>query len=311
MKKAIVTGGAGFIGTNLIQRLILEGYQVFSLDNYSTGKIENEVPRANYINDDIENILELKTKFDVCFHLAAQSRVQPSFDNPKESIRVNVTGTAKVMEWARINNIKVIYAGSSSKHHDPSDSPYAMTKFLGEEVCKLYKKSFNVNVEIARFYNVYGPTQQLDEKFGNVIGIWQVKVKKNQPLTIVGDGNQKRDYIYVSDVCDAFYRCAISNYKNEIFNLGTGSPKKINDLVKILNSKTIKLPWRPGEPRVTWANTKKITSYLKWKPNVSFKEGVKSMMKNIDYWSNAPLWTEKKIKKATKIWFNTLNDKKK
>jgi len=177
MKKILVTGGAGFIGTNLIKQLKTNDYDVISIDNYSTGSKENHLKGVNYIDIDIEDILKIKIKdFDMCYHLAAQSRVQPSFNDPQESIRVNVSGTTKVMEWAKINNVKVIYAGSSSKHHDPSDSPYAMTKFLGEEICKLYKKSFNVNVEIARFYNVYGPSEPLDEKFGNVIGIGELKL---------------------------------------------------------------------------------------------------------------------------------------
>ena len=154
-KKVLVTGGAGFIGTNLIKKLVSENIQVYSLDNYSTGIKDNESVLATYINGDIESIGKIsETNFDVCFHLAAQSRVQPSFEDPEDSFRINVQGTLKVMEWAKKNNVKVIYAGSSSKHHDPSDSPYAMTKFLGEEVCKLYKKSYDVNVEISRFYNV-------------------------------------------------------------------------------------------------------------------------------------------------------------
>ena len=141
MKKVLVTGGAGFIGTNLIKSLIEHNIKVVSLDNYSTGHKLNEIKGVKYLNLDIEEIENInETNFDICFHLAAQSRVQPSFDNPQQSVRVNVTGTTRVMEWAKINNVKVIYAGSSSKHHDPSDSPYAMTKFLGEEICKLYKK---------------------------------------------------------------------------------------------------------------------------------------------------------------------------
>ena len=185
MNKVLVTGGVGFIGANLIKELIKKGVEVVSIDNYSTGNKHNEVEGVKYLDNDIEKIFSIKEKnFDLCFHLAAQSRVQPSFDNPLESVRVNVTGTTKVMEWAKINNIKVVYAGSSSKHHDPSDSPYAMTKYLGEEICKLYKKSFSVNVEICRFYNVYGPGENIDEKFGNVIGIWSAKIKKNEPIPI-------------------------------------------------------------------------------------------------------------------------------
>ena len=282
MRRILVTGGAGFIGSNLIKKIVENGYDVSSLDNYSTGKIENEVPGANYINDDIENILELKTKFDLCFHLAAQSRVQPSFNNPQESIRINVTGTTKVMEWARINNVKVIYAGSSSKHHDPSDSPYAMTKFLGEEVCKLYKKLFNVNVEIARFYNVYGPTQQLDEKFGNVIGIWQVKVKKNQPLPIVGDGNQKRDFIHVHDIVDGLLKISDSKIKHDdAWEIGTGVNYSINDLYKMFNKKyginSVNIPDQKGNYRETLRVNDDLINLLNWQPKDRLKEYIKNL----------------------------------
>ena len=138
MKKALVTGGAGFIGSNLIKQLVSKKIEVVSLDNYSTGSKSNEIQGVKYFNLDIEDIDKIQDKdFDICYHLAAQSRVQPSFEDPMDSVRVNVTGTMKIMEWAKNNNVKVIYAGSSSKHHDPSDSPYAMTKFLGEEICKL------------------------------------------------------------------------------------------------------------------------------------------------------------------------------
>ena len=195
MTKILVTGGAGFIGSNLIKELKNQGFDIVSIDNYSTGDKKNEIPGVTYINDDILNIFKLNLDFDFCFHLAAQSRVQPSFDAPQESLRVNVNGTSAVMEWAKDNNVKVIYAGSSSKHHEPSDSPYAMYKFLGEEICKLYKQSYNVKVEIARFYNVYGPGENTDEKYGNVIGIWKTKALKGDPIPIVGDGEQKRDSV--------------------------------------------------------------------------------------------------------------------
>ncbi len=157
MKDILVTGGVGFIGSNLIRELINQGHRVTSLDDYSSGLKSNEIDGANYVNLDIESIDNLNGNFDICIHLAAKSRVQPSFKDPKEYFRVNVQGTMRVMEWAIKNNVKIIYAGSSSKHHDPSDSPYAMYKYLGEEVCKLYKNSYSLNVEIARFYNVYGP----------------------------------------------------------------------------------------------------------------------------------------------------------
>ena len=224
MNNILVTGGVGFIGTNLIKSLIEKGFNVVSIDNYSTGSKSNEIQGVKYYNLDIEKISKIKESIDICFHLAAQSRVQPSFEDPEESFRINVLGTSKVMEWAKTNKVKIIYAGSSSKHHNPSDSPYAMYKYLGEEVCKLYKKSYNVNVEIARFYNVYGPGENLDEKFGNVIGIWRSKVIKGEPLPIVGDGNQKRDFVHVYDIVNGLIKIALTDINHtDAWELGTGT----------------------------------------------------------------------------------------
>ena len=282
MKNILVTGGAGFIGSNLIKKLIDKGHNVTSLDNYSTGTYKNEVKEAKYINDDIENLFKLKMNFDLCFHLAAQSRVQPSFDDPQESVRVNVTGTTIVMEWAKNNNVKVIYAGSSSKHHDPSDSPYAMTKFLGEEICNLYKKSFNVNVEIARFYNVYGPMEPLDEKFGNVIGIWQVKAKKKMPLPIVGDGNQKRDFTHVFDIVDGLLKISNSEIKHDdAWEIGTGVNYSINELYSMFKEKfdieSESIPDQRGNYRETLRVNDDLINLLNWKPKDRLKEYIANL----------------------------------
>lgn len=282
MKNILVTGGAGFIGSNLIKKLIDEGYNVTSLDNYSTGTNENEVKEAKYITDDIENIVKLKMKFDVCFHLAAQSRVQPSFDDPLESVRVNVLGTSKVVEWAKINNVKVVYAGSSSKHHDPSDSPYAMTKFLGEEICKLYKKSYNVNIEICRFYNVYGPGENVDEKFGNVIGIWSAKIKKNEPIPIVGDGEQKRDFIHVYDLVDGLIKIGFSQKSHkDAWELGTGINYSVNDLYKLFKRKynvdSFNIPDQPGNYRKTLRINDDTLKLLKWRPKDRLKNHIDNL----------------------------------
>jgi UDP-glucose 4-epimerase len=278
MKKILVTGGAGFIGTNLIKELKTKDYDVVSIDNYSTGSKENHLKGVNYIDIDIEDILKIKIKdFDMCYHLAAQSRVQPSFNDPQESIRVNVSGTTRVMEWAKINNVKVIYAGSSSKHHDPSDSPYAMTKFLGEEICKLYKNSFNVNVEIARFYNVYGPAEPLDEKFGNVIGIWRAKVNKNLPLPIVGDGNQKRDFTHVLDIVDGLLKIANTEIKHkDAWEIGTGINYTINELFQMFKEKfninSINIPDQRGNYRETLRINDDLVNLLNWQPQDRLKE---------------------------------------
>ena len=278
MKKILVTGGAGFIGTNLIKELKTKDYDVVSIDNYSTGSKENHLKGVNYIDIDIEDILKIKIKdFDMCYHLAAQSRVQPSFNDPQESIRVNVSGTTRVMEWAKINNVKVIYAGSSSKHHDPSDSPYAMTKFLGEEICKLYKKSFNVNVEIARFYNVYGPAEPLDEKFGNVIGIWRAKINKKLPLPIVGDGNQKRDFTHVLDIVDGLLKIANTEIKHkDAWEIGTGINYTINELFQMFKEKfnidSINIPDQRGNYRETLRINDDLVNLLNWQPQDRLKE---------------------------------------
>ena len=279
MKKIVVTGGVGFIGSNLIKELMLQNHDIVSLDNYSTGNNKNEIQGVNYINDDIENIEKLEGNFDLCFHLASQSRVQPSFKDPEESFRVNVLGTLKVNEWAKKNDIKVIYAGSSSMHHDPSDSPYAMNKFLGEQVCKLYKKSFNVNVEIARFYNVYGPGESVDEKFGNVIGIWRSKILNGEPLPIVGDGNQKRDFVHVFDIVDGLIKIGFSKlHHDDAWELGTGINYSVNELFNYFKDKfnvtSTFIPDQPGNYRQTLRENDDSLKLLGWKPKDRLKDHI-------------------------------------
>ncbi len=282
MKNILVTGGAGFIGMNLIKILLKKGHNVTSIDNYSTGKKSNEFNDARYIDDDIENIVKLNMEFDTCFHLAAQSRVQPSFDNPAETFRVNVTGTMRVLEWAKNKNVKVIYAGSSSKHHNPSDSPYAMYKFLGEEICRLYKKSFNLNVEISRFYNVYGPGENIDKKFGNVLGIWTSQIMKNEPVTIVGDGNQKRDFIHVYDLVEGLVKIAEANISNsDGWELGTGVNYSINELFSFFDNKfkikSISIPDQPGNYRETLRINDGAIKLLNWKPKDRLKQHIENL----------------------------------
>ena len=280
--RILVTGGAGFIGSNLLSYLKKFNYDLVSLDNYSTGKNKNELDKVQYIKEDIINIETLENDFDVCFHLAAQSRVQPSFDDPEKSLNVNVLGTSKVMEWSRINNTKIIYAGSSSKHHDPYDSPYAMYKYLGEEVCKLYRKSFNVNVEIARFYNVYGPGENIDEKYGNVIGIWRAKIIKGEPLPIVGNGKQKRDFIHVNDIIEGLHKIAFSEIKHEdAWELGSGVNYSINNVYKFFKNKFnidfISIPDQPGNYRKTLRKNDDALKLLNWSPKDKLESHINSI----------------------------------
>lgn len=280
--KILVTGGAGFIGTNLIKRLVDEGHHVLSLDDYSTGTKGNHIQGVTYWRGDIETIEFLDGKFDLCYHIAAQSRVQPSFEEPTECFRVNVKGTQAVMEWAKAKNVKVIYAGSSSKHHDPSDSPYAMYKYLGEEVCKLYKKSYNVDVQIARFYNVYGPSESLDEKNGNVIGIWRKKILTGQKLPIVGDGEQRRDFTHVDDIVDGLIRISKTDKVHEdAWELGSGRNYSVNELFLFFKEKfdceSISIPDQKGNYRETLNTNPDAERYLDWQPQDRLKNYILSL----------------------------------
>ena len=283
MKKVLVTGGAGFIGSNLIKELVSKEINVTSLDNYSTGSKKNHVKGVKYFNLDIENISQINEfGFDNCFHLAAQSRVQPSYENPQESVRVNVNGTLKILEWAKANSVKVVYAGSSSKHHNPSDSPYAMYKFMGEEVCKLYRKSFGVNVEIARFYNVYGPGENIDEKYGNVFGIWRAKIAKGEPLPIVGDGQQKRDFIHVSDIVEGLQKIAFSDFHHkDAWELGTGVNYSVNNVYELFkkrfNVSSVNLPDQPGNYRQTLRENDDSLKLLNWIPKDRLEEHINNI----------------------------------
>ena len=282
MKKILVTGGVGFIGSNLVFELVNQGYDVTSIDDYSAGLKKNEVAGAKYINMDIDMVDNVDNDFDLCFHLAARSRVQPSFSDPTEYFRVNVNGTMKIMEWAKNNKVKVVYAGSSSRHHDPSDSPYAMYKFLGEEVCKLYKNSYSVDMEIARFYNVYGPNESLDEIHGNVIGIWQTKVKKGLPLPIVGDGNQRRDFTHVLDIVDGLIKIALSNKVHEdAWELGTGINYSVNELYEMFNNKfkcnRINIPDQKGNYKLTLRENDDLINQLGWSPKDRLKQHIDNL----------------------------------
>ena len=279
MKKVIVTGGVGFIGTNLIKELVKRDYDVTSIDDYSAGSNKNEIERVKYLNLDINDINKLNENFDICFHLAAKSRVQPSFLDPTDYLRVYGTGTSSIMEWAKVKGIKVVYAGSSSRHCNPSDSPYAMYKYLGEEICKLYKKSYAVNVEIARFYNVYGPHESLDEIHGNVIGIWRSKIKKNEPLPIVGDGNQRRDFTHVHDIVDGLIKIAESDKSNkDAWELGTGLNYSVNELFDFFNERfgaeKINTPDQPGNYKQTLRENDDTLDELGWKPKDRLKDHI-------------------------------------
>ncbi len=280
--KILVTGGAGFIGSNLIKRLVEEKHTVHSLDNYSTGKIENEIPGCNYHTGDIENISLMDKDFDIIFHLAAISRIQPSFDSPEEYYRVNTTGTQKTCEFALQINAKLIYAGSSSRHYGFTSSPYATYKFLGEEIVKMYRKSFHLKADIARFYNVYGPNELVDSKMAAVIGIWRHQVSQNVPITVVGDGKQRRDFTHVDDIVDGLVKISNSYIThNDAWELGTGINYSINEVAewfctKFDTSVTI-ISNQKGNYRETLRENNSPLIVLDWEPKDRLKQYIESL----------------------------------
>jgi len=281
--KILVTGGAGFIGTNLIKRLLTEGHEVHSLDNYDSGLVENHIKGCNYISGDIEQIEYWRgDKFDLCYHLAALSRIQPSFENPLETFRVNTAATLAVADWAKHNNVKVVYAGSSSRWHDPYQSPYACFKHMGEEIYKLYKKVYNLDVEICRFYNVYGPKEIVEGDWAAVIGIWRRQVKNGEKITIVGDGEQRRDFTHVDDIIDGLYKIGIGSEKHEdAWELGTGINYSINEVYEMFKEKfgtdSIHIPDQMGNYRKTLRENDDALNRLGWTPQNRLKEYINGL----------------------------------
>ena len=272
MKKVIVTGGAGFIGNNLIRSLRHRNYKVYSIDDYSTGKVANELRGVNYLKGDLSMIDEIDENFDICFHLAAKTLVQESFIDSENYLKVNTNGTHKVLEWAKKRKINVIYAGSASRHANPKSSPYALSKYFGEELCKIYRSKFDLNVSIARFYNVYGPKERVDEVSGNVIGIWRAKEKKCKPLTIVGDGNQKRDFIHVDDIVDGLIKISENDLgNNNDWELGSGVQYSINELFSFFKKRYPEITSQsildqPGNFKSSARINDNMTIKLGWKP---------------------------------------------
>ena len=270
--KILVTGALGFVGKNLCKRLLSEGHTVYGLDNYEIGTAEDEVEGVKYVPWDIEQIQYSNgTEIELVYHLAALSRIQPSFEQPSETFRVNTRGTEAVCEWARHFNIKVVYAGSSSQWHDPFQSPYAMYKKLGEDVCKMYRRIYNLNVEIARFYNVYGPGEIVDGKWAAVIGLWRRQVRDGEPITIVGDGEQRRDFTHIDDIIDALIKIGFQDKTTEdAWELGTGFNYSLNEVADIFierfGCEKTYIPPQRGNYQQTLRENDLALEELDWKP---------------------------------------------
>ena len=277
MKKVLVTGGCGFIGHALTLELIKRGYDVDVIDNLSIGK-EARIPKGcNFLGGDIRGMDNQDDKpYIYIFHLAALSRIQPSFQNPTLTFSVNVDGTKKVVEYAYQNKSKLIYAGSSSRWHNPMLSPYAMSKHMGEEWIKMYKGVYDLNAEIVRFYNVYGQGELMDSHMAAVIGVWRAQVKKNYPITIIGDGKQRRDFTHIDDIVDGLIRVAESDKGHDAWELGTGKNYSINEVadmfIEKFNCVKVYMTDQKGNYRETLRVNSDAIDMLGWKPTDKLKE---------------------------------------
>ncbi len=323
----LVTGGAGFIGSHLVERLISKGHHVTVIDNLSTGRIENikkNLNKIKFFKKDISKFDSIKKHFkniDYVFHLAALADIVPSINEPRNYFNSNVLGTLNLLELSKQNKIKkFIYTASSSCYGIPSKYPtsenekidtkypYALTKKNGEDLVLHWGKIYKLNILSFRLFNVYGTKSRTSGTYGAMFGTFLKQKIQNSPFTVVGNGKQKRDFTYVTDVVSALVKGMNYKHKNQVFNVGSGRSVSINYICKLLGGKTVKIPKRPGEPDVTFANIRKIKKELNWKPKVSIEDGVKLLLKDISYWNNAPLWTPKKIKLATTDWFKFLKD---
>ena len=281
--RILVTGGAGFVGTNLIKKLLKEKHEVISLDNYDSGLKKNHQRGCNYINMDVLEIEpRIINNFDIIFHLAGLSRIQPSFDQPSRTININTIGTERILSFAKKNNSKVVYAGSSSRWHNPYQSPYATSKHLGEELCKMYKKTYNMKIEICRFYNVYGPHEIVDGDWAAITGVWRRQIRDGEEITIVGDGEQRRDFTYIGDIIDGLYKVAITDIKHEdAWELGTGNNYSINELAEMFKSRfncSVKyIPNQKGNYRITKRENDDAKKLLGWQPKDILKQYISTL----------------------------------
>lgn len=327
-KVAVVTGGAGFIGSHMVDELRDHDYIVRAFDDLSGGQENNVAHRSDDPNfsltvGDICDLAPDHPVFDGAthvFHFAGIGDIVPSIERPMDYMRTNVQGTVQTLECARHANVeKFVYAASSSCYGlaevpTPEDHPinpqypYALSKYLGEQAVFHWHQVYGLPVNAIRIFNAYGPRVRTTGAYGAVFGVFFKQKLEGVPLTVVGDGTQRRDFLYVTDVANAFRLAGETDMTGEIFNLGGGNPQSVNKLVELIGSSDIThLPKRPGEPETTWADNTKITEQLGWQPTVSFEDGVARMLEDIDKWRDAPLWTRETIATATKTWFETLS----
>jgi UDP-glucose 4-epimerase len=323
---AVVTGGAGFIGSHVVDLLLARGYAVRVIDNLVGGRRENLAQHAKTADlvleeKDIRGYAPDDPLFKgakYVIHFAGIGDIVPSIERPLEYLSANVQGTAHMLECARHAKAeKFVYAASSScygladvptreDHPIAPQYPYALSKYQGEQAAFHWHQIYGLPVNSVRIFNAYGTRSRTSGAYGAVFGVFLRQKLAGKPYTVVGDGTQRRDFLYVTDVAKAFLAAAETKRVGHFWNLGAGNPQSVNRLIELLGGPRIGIPKRPGEPECTWADITKIKNELNWKPEVSFEEGVAKIVAEIDYWRNAPLWDPQSIAKATGTWFQYL-----
>lgn len=324
MQRALITGAAGFIGSHLTEQLLCDGFDVIAIDNLSTGRLTNLAHldgnrQLTFHEADVCDRAALDRVLpgvDTIFHLAGLADIVPSIERPADYYRANVDGTFTLMQAAREARVsRVVYAASSSCYGIPDvyptpeaaairpQYPYALTKYLGECIVMHWGSVYGIATSALRLFNVYGPRSRTSGSYGAVFGVFLAQKRAKKTFTVVGDGTQTRDFTYVSDVVDAFVRVACSPSAGQVFNVGSGQTYSINRLVKLLGGDISYIPKRPREPDRTFADVTKISRELGWRAQVRFEDGVATLLEQIDYWCDAPVWEPESIARATSDWF--------
>lgn len=326
---AVVTGGAGFIGSHMVDVLVECGFAVRVVDSLAGGRRDNLAHHAGnaqvaFEEKDIRSYAPGDALFRgarFVFHFAGIGDIVPSIERPAEYLSANVQGTVQMLECARhAGAAKFVYAASSScygiaavptaeDHPIAPQYPYALSKYLGELAALHWHQVYGLPVNSIRIFNAYGTRSRTSGAYGAVFGVFLRQKLAGKPFTVVGDGTQRRDFLYVTDVARAFLAAAETPLAGRIWNVGAGNPHSVNRLVELLGGNRTRIPKRPGEPDCTWADITRIQQDLDWRPQVSFEEGVGKVLAAIDYWRDAPLWDEKSIAKATESWFQFLAPK--
>ena len=318
--RAVVTGGAGFIGSHLVDALVAEGLKVVVVDDFRTGREENlaqVVGQIELLRADVASPLQVVEAGDWVFHLAGMADIVPSIEHPSEYFEANVVGTFNVLEDAReAGAARFVYVASSTCYGIPNvfptpesapidcRYPYALTKYQGELLTLHWERTYRLPAVSLRLFNIYGPRSRTAGAYGAVFGVFLAQKVNGHPLTVVGDGTQTRDFTYVSDVVEALIAAARSELTGVVLNIASGQPQSVNRLVELLEAEqVVHVPKRPGEPDCTWADVTRARALLAWEAKVPFDEGVERMLSRIEDWENAPVWTPESIEQATASWF--------